>query len=296
VKEKVVLVIRHGREFGLNQTLQALGLSKGTWYYRRRKQLAYTEKHRRLRRPLLWIARQHPHYGYRKVTEELRGRGLRVNRKVVQRLQKAWELPLLRAVRRPRPSAIRQAIAAMGERVDLTRSLTDIAPLELLYTDFTELVFDRGRQKAVLMPVVDHVSKLAVGWTVGKAANTTLALAAWQRAKRRLQCFGINLKKVIVHQDQDGVYTGHEWLRTLRLRDGVRVSYSLDGARGNTAMESFIGHFKQENAGILWEQTDLLGVVRVVESRMLYYNDIRRHASLGNIAPADFLKQHGVQP
>ena len=290
-----MLATRHAGEFGLNQTLRALGLSKGTWYYRG-KRLAYTQKHRHLRRPLLRIARQHPHYGYRKVAEELKECGIHVNRKVVQRLQKAWELPLLRAVRRPRPSAIRQAIAAMGERADLTRSLTEPAPLQLLYTDFTELLFDQGRQKAVLMPIIDHTSKFAVGWAVGIAANTTLALTAWQQAKHRLARFGINLKKVIVHQDQDGVYTGHEWLRTLRLRDAVRVSFSLDGARGNTAMESFNAHFKLENAAILREQTDLPGLIHAVDSRMHYYNQVRRHSSLGNISPANFLKKYGVQP
>ena len=184
----------------------------------------------------------------------------------------------------------------MGARVDLTRHLHDIEPLQLMYTDFTKLIFDRGDQTALFMPIIDHISKWAVGWSVGAAANTRLALAAWERAKRRLLRYGISLNKVVIHQDQDGVYTSHEWLRILRLRDGVRVSYSLDGARGNTAMESFNGHFKEENAAILWEQRDLISVIRVVESRMLYYNDIRRHASLGNISPLVFLKKHGLEP
>jgi putative transposase len=295
-EEKVVLVLKYAKEFGLNQTLKALGLSKSTWHYRCCRTVPYTQKHSFLRNPLMKIARRHPHYGYRKVTDELRDQGFVVNHKVVQKLQKAWELPLLRAVRHPRPSGIRRAIAAMGARVDLTRHLHDIEPLQLMYTDFTELIFDRGDQTALFMPIIDHISKWAVGWSVGAAANTRLALAAWERAKRRLLRYGISLNKVVIHQDQDGVYTSHEWLRILRLRDGVRVSYSLDGARGNTAMESFNGHFKEENAAILWEQRDLISVIRVVESRMLYYNDIRRHASLGNISPLVFLKKHGLEP
>jgi len=30
---------------------------------------------------------------------------------------------------------------------------------------------------------------------------------------------------------------------------------------------------------------DMVGVVQVVERRIYYYNDIRRHESLGNISP-----------
>jgi putative transposase len=273
--------------------MAALRLSKGTWHYRRQCKRPYAEKHKALRRPLLEIAQDHPYYGYRKVTDELRERGWHVNHKVVQRLQAAWELPLIRAVRRPPQSIIRRTLKQIGDRINLVESLEAIAVLQVLYTDFTELVFARGRQKAMLMPIVDHVSKLAVGWKVGLSANTVLALDAWNRARRNLQRRGVDLQKVIVHHDQDPVYTSHEWLLQLRIRDKVRVSYTLDGARGNTEMESFNSHFKGENSSILWEQKDLASVVRVVESRMLYYNDIRRHASLGNIAPARYLKEHG---
>ena len=100
----------------------------------------------------------------------------------------------------------------------------------------------------------------------------------------------------MIHHDQDGVYTGHHWLQRIRIKDGARVSYSLNGARGNTAIESFNGHFKKESESILWEQKDILGVIKVVESRMHYYNDIRRHESLDYVAPEMFLKNHGITP
>jgi len=279
----------------VNRSLAALGVSKGTWHYQQKRK-EYVRKYASLRKPLLAIARKHPHYGYRKVTEELRAQGWRVNKKVVQKLQKAWELPLLRKIRRPRPSGIRRVLTQMGNRVNLLPQLRAIRPLHLLYTDFTELPFDRNRRKAYLMALIDHISRLAVGWAVGPADNSTLALRAWQRARARLKRCGVRLGKVVVHQDQDGVYTGHQWLWQLRIKDRVRVSYSLNGARGNTVMESFNGHFKTENGSRLWDQRDLAGVVRIVESAMAYYNDIRRHASLDNMAPTTFLKEIGFVP
>lgn len=112
---------------------------------------------------------------------------------------------------------------------------------------------------------------------------------------KKIKSYGIKLRKVVVHHDQDSVYTGHQWLSKLRLRDNVRVSYSLDGARGNTAMESFNSHFKMENASIIREQKNLDGVIRVVARQMRYYNNIRRHQSLDNISPAEYLKKIGVE-
>jgi len=293
--ERLDLVLRYGTEYGLNRSLAALGVSKGTWHYQQQRQ-EYVQKHAALQKPLLAIARKHPFYGYRKVTAELRSQGWRVNRKVVQKLQNALGLALLRKIRRPRPSGIRRVLTQMGDRVNLLPRLQTTRPLHLLYTDFTELPFDRNRQKAYLMTLIDHHSRLAVGWAVGPAENSALALRAWERARARLKRYGVKLGKVVVHQDQDGVYTGHRWLWQMRIKDRVRVSYSLNGARGNPAMESFNGHFKAENRSRLWDQREMLGVVKVVESAMCYYNDIRRHASLDNMAPAVFLKEIGIEP
>lgn len=95
------------------------------------------------------------------------------------RLQPLWELPLVRRVRPPRASAVRQAIATAGERVNLVAGLVAIAPLGVLYTDFSELVYAAG--KAWLMTFVDHVSKVVPGWALGSQADTALALSAGRR-------------------------------------------------------------------------------------------------------------------
>ena len=50
-----------------------------------------------------------------------------------------------------------------------------------------------------------------------------------------------------------------------------------------------------ENRSLIWEQDDLDGLKSIVDMRMKYYNTRRRHSSLGNKAPAVFLKEHGFQ-
>ena len=124
--------------------------------------MTYAEKYAHLEAPLQAIAEAHPEYGYRRATAELReAYGHRVNRKVVERPHRLWDLPLRRTLR-PKPSAIRRAIDTAGPSANLlsTRRKAEIGPVEVFYTDFTELRFAGGTWKAWLIPLLDHGTKI----------------------------------------------------------------------------------------------------------------------------------------
>jgi transposase InsO family protein len=220
---------------------------------------------------------------------EVRARGYRVNRKVVQRLHRLWDLPL-RGTRRPKPSGIRQAIQAAGTRIDKRPSKAGIGPFEVLYTDFTELAYASGRKKAQLMPILDHKSKLAVGWAVGERRVTELALEAWERAKETLAGLGISPQGAIVHHDQDPVFTGYGWTSRLLLDDRVQLSYALNGARDNPEMEAFNSRFKTENQSLFNEAQTFEELVVLLADRFDYYNHERRHSAIGYLAPLSYVK------
>jgi len=245
---------------------------------------------------LLEIARRHPEYGYRRTNAELRDRGIPVNRKVVERLHMSWDLAVIRRVRKPKTSSLAKLLKETGSKINLVAVLTEIGDFEVLYTDFTEILYRRGRAKAQLMPIVDHSSKLVVGHAIGEADNTELALVAWRKAKATLRRYGRKTEGLIVHHDQDGVYLGHGWLSELAVRDKVRVSYSESGAKGNVHMESFNSRFKAENRLLFWEQEDLSLLKKVVGQRIRYYNHVRRHSALENQSPIRYLKEKGKTP
>ena len=68
----------------------------------------------------------------------------------------------------------------------------------------------------------------------GLSANRELALRCWRHVKERLARLGTGPAGLIVHHDQDSVYTSHEWLYALLTSgDGAKVSYSENGAKGN---------------------------------------------------------------
>lgn len=184
-----------------------MGLSKSTWYYSSRRE-SYEDKYGYLRKALFEIARRHPEYGVPRTVSELRAKGYGVNHKVLERLNGIWDLSVIRRVRRPKPSSIQSLLKAAGSRVNLVSSLSEISEFEVLYTDITEIVYQRGHSKAKLMPIIDHASKFVLGRAVSETADTELALAAWEKAKATLKQFGHKLPNVIIHHDQDGVYRG----------------------------------------------------------------------------------------
>jgi hypothetical protein len=158
--QKVMLVRTTVPKGGLRLVLDAVGLPRATWYYYQRGWRGYVEKYRHLRRPLEAIARCHPEYGYRRVTIELRATwGHDINHKVVQRLQRLWDLPLLRRTRYPRPSGIQQAIASAGRHANLIGDKAGIEPFAVLYADFTELPYAGGQQKGYLIVLIDHATR-----------------------------------------------------------------------------------------------------------------------------------------
>lgn len=281
--------------YGLNRVLEAVRLSKSTWYYARQRQ-TYEDKYSHLRKPLIQVAKAHPEYGIDRTTSELHDSGIHINHKVIEKLHRCWGLAILKRVQRPKPSSVRLLLKETGSRINLVSSFEDIEDFGVLYTDFTEIVYRRGQAKAQLMPIIDHLSKLAVGHALGESADTELALKAWGKAKITLRRYRQRLRGVIVHHDQDSVYTGHGWLHEVVVKDNVRVSYSENGAKGNVHMESFNGKFKTENHVLFWEQEDFESLEKVVKNRIRYYNQIRRHSALGNKSPIKYLKEKGKIP
>lgn len=290
-EQKVALVEKAREIYGLKVALEAVDLPKSTWYYHQQHKVTYEEKHAHLLPVLHTIAREHPAYGRPRITVELREtHGYHVNHKVVQRLLRLWELRLLRNTRSPKPSSIRQVIVAAGGRVNLVAQLEDIRLFEVAYTDFTELLFADGTQKAYLAPIIGHLCKMAYGWAVGERADTVLTLKAWQRAKRTFQEYGIPYAGIIIHHDQGAVFTSYNWTGQLLLKDSVRLSYALGGAKDNPQMESFFGRFKEENHSLFLDAQSLAELAAVVDERMRYHNSQRRHSAIDYQSPLTYIK------
>lgn len=95
---------------------------------------------------------------------------------------------------------------------------------------------------------------------------------------------------MIIHHDQDAVFTSYDWTGQLLLKDSVQVSYALGGAKDNPEMESFTGRFKEENHSLFLDAQSLAELAEVVDERMQYYNSQRRHSAIDYQSPLTYIK------
>ena len=68
--EKIELVQAHRGRYGLNACLRAVGLSKGTWHYRRHRK-SQAERDAPLKAEIVSVIEAHPDYGERRIHAEL---------------------------------------------------------------------------------------------------------------------------------------------------------------------------------------------------------------------------------
>ena len=282
---------QHREEHGLNRCLRAIDLPKSTYYYRQNRSEEPSEEEQELMECVREIIEEHPGYGYRRILPELEERsGQRINHKRLRRLLSDYELGLSRPVSQHSPSPVQKILGDAAGQLNLVAGL-DPDPLEAFSTDFTELAYRGGNRKAYLMAVVDLESRYVPGWAVGPSANRKLAMRCWEQVRERMASLEEGLDEKIIHHDLDSVYTSYRWLRATLLDDGLRVSYSENGAKGNPWIESLWGRTKAEIGSRITEAPSLPALRNVFEERFQYYNQERRHSSIGYIPPREHLGQ-----
>jgi putative transposase len=306
-EEKVEIVKENAEMYGLNTTLGAIGLPKSTWYYWKNQKVDYEKKYAHLREPVIEILRENTgRFRYRRVLPDLKDVGYPAGERVTRRILKMWDLSLQRWAGKPKPSVPRQMLAKGSEGMNLVARMGERAPPEVFYTDFTTLWYDEGRKKAYLMPVLDDATKWVVGWADGQRPSTRLALEALSMSATTLDDAGLSLEGQIIHHDQDTVYTGYRWLHAVLIKHRGRISFSENGAKGNTTMESFNSRFKGENASLFYEAANIWELKRLVAQQMQYHNCRRRHSAclranthrqaLGYTAPMNYIIREKILP
>jgi len=97
---------------------------------------------------------------------------------------------------------------------------------------------------------------------------------------------------MIIHHDQDAVFTSYDWTGQLLLKE--RCTGRLmpwEGAKDNPEMESFNGRFKEENHSLFLDAQSLIELKVVVDERMEYYNTERRHSSIDYLSPLTYIER-----
>jgi transposase InsO family protein len=163
----------------------------------------------------------------------------------------------------------------------LDRQFTAEAPNQRWVGDTTEFVIGES-SKLYLAAVLDLYSRFIVGWAVSAVNDRHLTLRALEMAiKRRCPAAGL-----LHHSDQGCTYASEDYRKQLTAH-GITCSMSRRGnCHDNAVMESFFSTVKSELA----DRFPSFGEAKMelFDYIEVFYNQRRRHSTLGQISPAAF--------
>jgi putative transposase len=140
----------------------------------------------------------------------------------------------------------------------------------------------RGSDKLYLAVVLDLFSRFVVGWAVSAVNDQHVTIKALEMAlKRRCPDAGL-----LHHSDQGCTYASEAYQAVLEA-NGITCSMSRRGnCYDNPVMESFFSSVKSEVAN----RFDSCGEAKMelFDYIEVFYNQRRRHTTLGQIIPAAF--------
>ena len=216
-------------------------------------------------------------YGARRVRAELAdAHDQNVNLKMVRSIMREQAIAGLPARRRYKRSDANRYTSS-----DLVnREFNRDGPNQLWMTDITEHPTTEG--KVYCCAVLDAWSRRIVGWSVDRRAtsamvNAALGMAVEQRGHGAL-----------IHTDHGPQFTSWTFSQNVRASGLVQSIGSVGDAYDNAVVESLWGSMQIELLNRKRWTTRLELSLAMVDWIEGFYNQRRRHSSLGNISPVEF--------
>ena len=267
-------------DFPIIKLCQYLQVSPSGFYAARgRPESAYAQTDRRLRvlvRASFDESRRR--YGSPRVYRDLVEQGIQVSPKRVARLMQEDGLKA-RARKRFKLTTMSDHDQPVAANL-LDRQFEAQSPNQRWVGDTTELLIGTSG-KLYLAAILDLYSRFIVGWAVSAVNDRHLTIKALEMAlKRRCPDAGL-----LHHSDQGCTYASEDYRAVLE-KHGITCSMSRRGnCHDNAAMESWFSTFKFE----LGETFDSIrhGKDQGFDYIEAFYNQRRRHSSIGYLAPAE---------
>ena len=138
--------------------------------------------------------------------------------------------------------------------------------------------------RSYLAVVEDLFSRKIVGWSMDETMTSRLVVDALDMAVRRR----VPEEGLLAHSDRGSQYASEHYQRLLA-EHGITCSMSGKAdCWDNAPMESFFASLKKELVHGADFATRAAARAAVVEYSEVFYNNKRRHSSLGYVAPAEY--------
>lgn len=283
LKAEKAAVIKRLREEGyaLKYLLEALGLSRSTYYYEISKKDKVQERNSELSAEISSIfAENKGRYGVRRVHQALLSRGHQVNHKRVQRIM--HQLGLLGKRPKEKYHSYKGEVGKVAANI-INRDFSTEKPLQKWTTDVSQFNLSWG--KCYLSPILDMNTNEIVSYNLSLSPNLEQIKDMLAKAFQRFS----SVQGLIMHSDQGWQYQ-HEFYRNELAKHGVIQSMSRKGnCYDNCIMETFFGRLKNEIFyGFEKEYPSFEAFQNAIAEYIDYYNNRRIQAKTKWMPPSKF--------
>ena len=227
-----------GKGYALNNLLEAIGLSRSTYYYEIGKTDAIKERNADLSSEITNIFNENKErYGVRRVYQELLNRGFQVNHKRVQRIMNQLSLK----GKRPKEKyhSYKGDVGKVADNI-INRDFSTEKPLQKWTTDVSQFNLPWG--KCYISPILDMNTNEVISYNLSLSPNMAQVKDMLNKAFKRFP----SVQGLIMHSDQGWQYQ-HVFYREELKKHGIIQSMSRKGnCYDNCIMETFFGRLKNE--------------------------------------------------
>jgi putative transposase len=276
-------------KFPVKTMARVLNVSRSAWYAWLKRVLSNREQEDiKLKHMIREVhKRTRQTYGPRRLQKELAADGIRAGRDHILRLRKEMGMTCIQKKKFKATTNSHHNLPVAPNLLDQQFSI--IEPGMVWGTDITYISTDEGW--LYLAGVKDFGSREIVGYAMGDRMTKELTRAALRKALKvrrpRPGC--------IHHSDRGSQYCAKEYRSDVE-RAGLIASMSRKGnCFDNAPTESFWGCLKQELVHHRHFKTRVQAMMEIQEYIEIFYNRIRRHSSIGDMAPSVYAELYYSQ-
>ena len=281
--EKAALVQElHKEGHRLNDLLDAIGLSRSTYYYELGRTDKVKERNADLSSEIVSIFNENrKRYGVRRVHRELLNRGFLVNHKRVQRIMNQFAL----CGKRPKEKyhSYKGDVGKVADNI-INRDFSTEKPLQKWTTDVSQFNLPWG--KCYISPILDMNTNEIISYNLSTSPNMEQIKDMLNKAFERFP----SVQGLIMHSDQGWQYQHASYTSRLEAAGIVQSMSRKANCIDNAATEQLFGHVKDEfYRGREWKTFE--DFKRDLEEYIVHWNTSRRQVRLKGLTPEEFRNQ-----
>ena len=253
-------------------------MARSSFYYHK-KQSKIPDKYQLIKELIKSIYHKHKgRYGYRRITDELQNKAIKINHKTVLRLMKSLGLKSIVRVKKYKSYKGEQ-----GKIVPniLERNFKAKAPNKKWATDVTE--FKVGGKKLYLSPIIDLFNQEIISYQLTERPVFNQVISMLKKAFKKIP----NNTGLILHSDQGWQYQMKQYQQLVKEKGIVQSMSRKGNCLDNAIIENFFGILKSE---MFYTQNfnSIKELKTEIKKYINYYNNQRIKSNLNKMSPIKY--------